>query len=123
MYDSDVPVYGYQAFTMASNAVDFMSPSATRTLHEFVAPPLYFNPSAAMENDFHTGSLSMYNYRKVDRFGANDTDAPASSNNDNVPSAGVMMVLELEQVEAERMTATHISQALAAADISVSETK
>ena len=123
MYDSDVPVYGYQAFTMASNAVDFMSPSATRTLHEFVVPPLYFNPSAAMENDFHTGSLSMYNYRKVDRFGANDTDAPASSNNDNVPSAGVMMVLELEQVEAERMTTTHISQALAAADISVSETK
>ena len=84
MYDSDVPVYGYQAFTMASNAVDFMSASATRTLHEFVMPPLYFNPNAAMENDFHTGSLSMYNYRKVDRFGTDDVDVSASSNNDTV---------------------------------------
>ena len=123
MYDNDVPVYGYQAFTMASNAVDFMSASATRTLHDFVVPPLYFNPNAAMENDFHTGSLSMYNYRKVDRFGADDADVPASSNNNNVPSVGVMMVLELEQVEAERIKATHISQALAAADVSVSEAK
>ena len=59
MYDSDVPVYGYQVFTMASNAVDFMSVSASRTQHEMVVPHLYFDPSAA-ENDFYSGSLSMY---------------------------------------------------------------
>ena len=121
MYDTDVPVYGYQDFTMASNSVDFMSASTTLTLHEMIAPPLYFIPSTATKDDFNKASLSMYNYRKADKFG---TDTSGSSGGSAVsPSVGVMMVLELEQVAGEKMTSEHIAKALAAADISVSKTE
>ena len=79
MYDTDVPVYGYQDFTMASNAVDFMSASTTLTLHEMIAPPLYFIPSTATKDDFNKASLSMYNYRKADKFGTDTSGSGGSA--------------------------------------------
>ena len=121
MYDDDVPVFGYQPFTIGSNAVDFMSSSTKRTLHEMEPAPIYFNASATLENDFYLGSLAMHNYRKVDNF---STDTVRSEETRAIPeNLAVLMVLELEQVASEKVTASYILKALAAADISVSKTE
>ena len=121
MYDDDVPVFGYQPFTIGSNTVDFMSSSTKRTVHEMEPAPIYFNASATLENDFYLGSLAMHNYRKVDEF---SPDAVRSEETRAVPeNLAVLMVMELEQVASEKLTTKHISKALAAADISVSKTE
>ena len=115
VYDEDVPVFCHQLFTMGSNVVDLMT--ASRTLHSMVTDPLYYNPAAEVEesNLFRR----WYNYRREDKFAVKKRDALPE-----VPaSAGILMVLELEQVSAEKMSADILSSALETAGMTLTETK
>ena len=109
-YDGDVPVFCHQPFTMGSNVVDFTT--ATRTLHEDVAAKnVYYGPVVPMGDLFD----NWYNYRRENKFGAVQSLSPPSI------SAGILMVLELEQVQTEGNSADVISNALKGAGVSILE--
>ena len=94
LYSDDMPMFCNQGITMGSNSVDFTS--APRTHHNIST--LYYASSAQNSNRFDM----WYNYRKVDppkmdpRM--NGLDSASTS---PFKSAGILMVLELEQITSE----------------------
>lgn len=93
LYSDDVPMFCRQGITMGSNSVDFTS--APRTHHNIST--LYYASSAQKSDRFDM----WYNYQKVDpkmepRMNGLDSVGTSPSK-----SAGILMVLELEQITSE----------------------
>ena len=112
LYDGDVPVFCHQPITMGSNVTDFFT--APRYVHD--VSNLYYEPSEALDES--TRFSRWYNYRKADEFGAGGGPGSLES-----PSAGIFMILDLEEASAEKMSVDEMSSALASAGVSPLETK